>query len=238
LLRGHFLLFDQKEAPTYPSVTGLRLLAIFVVLELVVGPRFALFSWLGLSPPPAGLRVALLLAAALLAARFWARAAFSDIGFLPWRSWTATERLYFPQVVLLANAIFLTLLYPKISLLAGRSDVWPSAAAFAAGQLLWGFYQEVSYRGILQTELTRRLGRIWGPLAANVIFTFGPLHFYHFTSGRSWTSIATVFAATFTIGLLFAFMFHRTRNIWLVGIFHGIGNVYINGASHIASLLS
>ena len=57
LLRGHFLLFDRKEAPTYSSATGLRLLAIFAVLELVVGPRFALFSWLGLSPPPAGLRV-------------------------------------------------------------------------------------------------------------------------------------------------------------------------------------
>ena len=40
------------------------------------------------------------------------------------------------------------------------------------------------------------------------------------------------------IGLLFAFIFHRTRNLWLVGIFHGIGNVYINGAGHIASLLS
>lgn len=237
LLRGHFLLFDQKEAPTYPSATGLRLLAIFVVLELVVGPRFALFSWLGLSPPPAGLRITLLLAASLLAARFWARADFSDIGFLPWRSWTPTERLYFPQAVLLANAIFLTLYYPKISLLAGHSGVWFAAALFAAGQLLWGFYQEVSYRGILQTELTRRLGRIWGPLAANVFYTLGPLHFYHFTSGRSWASIAAVFAATFSIGLLFAFMFHRTRNLWLVGIFHGIGNVYLNGANHIESLL-
>jgi membrane protease YdiL (CAAX protease family) len=46
--------------------------------------------------------------------------------------------------------------------------------------LLWGFYQEVMYRGILQTELVRRWGPLWGILVSNSLFTFGPLHFYRF----------------------------------------------------------
>ena len=47
-----------------------------------------------------------------------------------------------------------------------------------------------------------------------------------------------ILAATFSIGVVFAFIFHRTRNVWLVGIFHGIGNAYTNGASEIAGLFS
>ena len=45
-----------------------------------------------------------------------------------------------------------------------------------------------------------------------------------------------ILAATFSIGLFFAFILHRTRNIWLVGVLHGIGNAYMNGAAKIALL--
>jgi uncharacterized protein len=237
LLRGHLLLFDQREAPVYSATTGLRLLFVFVVLELVVGPRVHLLSWLGFTPER-WLRVPLLLILSLLAARFWARASFGDIGFLPWRQWTMTERLYFPQGVLVANAVFFVVFSRQLLPLKGHPELWAAAAGIAALELLWGFYQEVNYRGILQTELTRRFGNIRGPLAANLLYTFGPLHFYHLTSSRSWASTAMILAATFGIGLVFAFIFHRTRNVWLVGIFHGIGNAYTNGAAEIAGLFS
>jgi membrane protease YdiL (CAAX protease family) len=236
LLRGHLLLFDQREAPAHSSATGLRLLVIFAVLELVVGARAHLFSWFGVTPER-WLRVPLLLILSVLAARFLASATFSEIGFLPWRQWTLTERFYFPQGVLLANVIFFIVFSRQLSPLKGRPELWSAATGIAALELLWGFYQEVNYRGILQTELTRRLGNIRGPLAANLLYTFGPLHFYHLMSLRSLASIAMILAATFSIGLVFAFIFHRTRNIWLVGIFHGIGNAYTNGAAEIASLL-
>jgi membrane protease YdiL (CAAX protease family) len=45
-----------------------------------------------------------------------------------------------------------------------------------------------------------------------------------------------ILAATFSIGLFFAFIFHRTRKIWLIGVFHGIGNAYMNGVAKIALL--
>jgi membrane protease YdiL (CAAX protease family) len=237
LLRGHFLLFDRREAPAYSPATGLRLLVIFAVLELVVGPRAHLLSWFGVTPER-WLRLPLLLLLSVVAARLWAQASFSDIGFLPWRQWTATEKLYFPQGVLLANAIFFMVFSRQLQPLQAHSELWAAAAGIAVLELLWGFYQEVNYRGILQTELTRRLGNLRGPLLANLAYTFGPLHFYHLMSSRSPASVAMVLAATFTIGLVFTFIFHRTRNLWLVGILHGIGNAYINGASEIASLLS
>jgi uncharacterized protein len=236
LLRGHLLLFDQREPPAYSARTGLRLLVVFAVLELVVGPRAHLLRWLGLDLPR-WLTLPLLLAAAILAVRFWAKARLSDVGFQPWRAWTATEKLYFPQVVLLANAIFLAVYARQLAPLAREPSPWPSAMAIVAPELLWGFYQEVVYRGILQTELTRRFGAVWGPLLANLAYTFGPLHFYHLTSARSPASIAAILAATFAIGLFFAFVFHRTRNVWLVGTFHGIGNAYVNGTARIAALL-
>jgi membrane protease YdiL (CAAX protease family) len=236
LLRGHLLLFDQREAPAYAASTGLRLLVLFVVLELVVGPRAHLLRWLGLDLPR-WLRLPLLLALVLLAVRFWAKAGLRDVGFQPWRAWTPTERLYFPQVVLIGNAVFLAVYARQLAPLARESSAWPAAAAILGVELLWGFYQELVYRGILQTELTRRLGTVLGPLLANLAYTFGPLHFYHLTSGRSWTSVAAVLAATFAIGLFFSFVFHRTRNLWLVGTLHGIGNAYMNGAALVAALL-
>ena len=197
--RGHLLLFEKRDGPAYSPATGLRLLVVFAVLELVVGPRLHGLAWLGIDVP-GWARVPLLLAASLLAARFWAKASFEDIGFVPWRKWTPTEKLYFVQVVLLANAIFIALHAQLPGLLGERPGMWGAVAAIVAVQFLWGFHQELTYRGILQTELARRWGRFAGPLAANALFTFGPLHFYHLTSATSWPSTAAILAATFAIG--------------------------------------
>lgn len=234
-LRGHLLLFDRRDSPAYPASTGVRLLVLFVVLELVVGPRASILSWLGIDPP-AWLRVPILLAGCIVAARYWARASFEDLGFLPWRKWTTTEKLYFAQVVPLAIVIFGVLYSEMLGVVRAHREVWAAAAGIGVVELLWGFYQELVYRGLLQTELTRRLGAPWGLIAANLVFTFGPLHFYHLASGRPWSSIAAILAATFAIGLFFAFVFHRTRNLWLVGVFHGIGNLFIGGIPAMVAL--
>ena len=34
-------------------------------------------------------------------------------------------------------------------------------------------------------------------------------------------------AAIFAIGLFFGILFHRSGNLWIVAILHGIGNAYI-----------
>jgi len=168
---------------------------------------------------------------ALAAARLWANVRFSNIGFVSPGKWTATEAVFFFEIVVGAAIAFyalrgVTVVYPSNAL------PWIVGGATIGTQLLWGFYQELVYRGLLQTELTRRFGAVAGVLAANLAFTTGPLHLYHLMKMRPETTNATliVMGMTFAIGLLFAFIFHRTRNLWLVGVMHGIGNAFMNTA--------
>ena len=104
--------------------------------------------------------------------------------------------------------------------------VQPNALSIIASvfvpYLFYGFYQEVVYRGMLQPELVRRWGAFAGILAANVLYTFGPLHWNHFTPVN-----VPMFASIFAIGLFFGIVFRRSGNLWIVAIIHGIGNAYI-----------
>ena len=94
--------------------------------------------------------------------------------------------------------------------------------------LFFGFYQEVVYRGILQSELVRRWGALIGILSANLVYTFGPLHWYYFAAQASLA--VPMFAGIFAIGLFFGVLFWRSGNLWIVAIIHGIGNAYIVGS--------
>lgn len=218
-LRGHLLLFDAKARPSYPSRAGLRLLAAFLVVEAVIGPRFHLFTLLGLPQPAPWIRVVVLLALAVALVRLFARLDLSAIGFIPWREGGVAEKSYFVQVIVMANVVFV--------LLVGNARFSaPDWAVVAAVNFVWGFYQELAYRGMLQTELTRRFGAIAGVLLANVAYTFGPLHFYHFAG----SSPIAMFAAIFAIGLYFGALRHRSGNLWMPAVFHGIGTAWILGA--------
>jgi membrane protease YdiL (CAAX protease family) len=215
--RGHLLLFDRRDLP--PAVgarAALRLLLIVVLLEGLIGPRFELLKILRLPDPPAWMRIAILLALALLLVRFAARISFRQAGFFPWREWGATEKSYFLQVVVIGSAAGFVLLGPRLQ------------PAFFATALLWGFYQELIYRGILQTALVSRMGAVAGILVGNLLFTFGPLHFYYFFH----TPLPVgMFAAIFAIGLFFAVLFHRSHNLWIVATFHGLGTAFILSAT-------
>jgi CAAX protease family protein len=160
--RGHAFLFEKKRLPTYSATGGLRLLLIFLVLEGVIGPRLALFSLLQLPLPPVWLRVPILLGLALLLVRFVAGLKLSEIGLYRWGEWSATEKSYFLQVVLIANVIFSVLFADRLRIILAEPFLLRRVGTVFLPYLLWGFYQEVMYRGILQTELVRRWGPLWG----------------------------------------------------------------------------
>jgi len=224
--KGHVFLFAKKGPASYSAPAGLRLLLIFVALEGVVGPRLALFGWLRIPLPPVWLRVPALLCIALLLVRFFAKLKLSEIGLCGWREWSATEKNYFVQVVLIANIIFVIIFAGRLRVILAEPALFRRICSVFLPYFLWGFYQEVIYRGILQTELVRRWGPVRGILVSNSLFTFGPLHFYHFAH----TSPALpTFAAIFATGLFFATLFWRSGNLWMVAVFHGIGNCYIDG---------
>lgn len=223
--RGHIFRFGANSAPTHDPSAGLRLLLIVFLLEAVIGPRLWLSSLLGLPLPPSWLRVPLLLGAALMLARLFARVSFSQIGLYRWREWSSIEKSYFVQTLFIANVVFIVLFIDRLRAIAAEPSLWDRVGLVVATSFLWGWYQEVVYRGMLQTELVRRTGNLCGILVANVLFTFGPLHFYHFYE----PSPAPMFAGIFVIGLFFAVLFLRSGNLWMVGIFHGLGESYILG---------
>ena len=85
-------------------------------------------------------------------------------------------------------------------ILADPGSWWRPAAIVVFTNFLWGFHQELVYRGILQTELVRRWGPLRGILVSNSLYTFGPLHFYHFSHTHP---ALPMFAGIFAIGLFF-----------------------------------
>ena len=212
--RTHLLMFEPRVAASYPSGVGLRLLAVFAFLELIVGPRRA--------------HPAVMLVAALVAIRYASGLPLSRVGLYGWRRWTTSEKSYFLQVLPLSIVIFTAISASRLRTLTGDSTLWPQAATTLSFYLVWGFYQEVMYRGILQTELVRRLGTWSGILLANLAFTFGPLHFYYWSTYPPPTMYA-LFAAVFAIGLYFGALFHRSGNLFIVGTLHGIGDVFLTG---------
>lgn len=218
-LRGHALLFDSKARPSHAARAGLRLIAGFLILEAVIGPRFHLLDLLGIAQPASWIRVVVLLALAVVLVRFFAGLPLAAIGLVPWRDWSLAEKSYFVQVIVIANVVF--------ALVVGSARFNASDwAAVAAVNFLWGFYQELAYRGMLQTELARRFGATAGVLVANAAYTFGPLHFYHFAGA----SPVAMFAAIFAIGLYFGALRQRSGNLWMPAVFHGIGAAWILGA--------
>jgi membrane protease YdiL (CAAX protease family) len=223
--RGHVFRFGAKSLPTHDPSAGLRLLLIAFVLEAVIGPRLWLFGLLGLPLPPSWLRVPLQLGAALMLVPLFAGLSLSRIGLYRWREWSSTEKSYFVQTFFIANVVFSILFVDRLRSILAEPALWGRAVPVLATSFLWGFYQEVVYRGILQTELVRRMGALRGILLANVLFAFGPLHFYHFYQPAP----VLMFAGIFAIGLFFAVLFQRSGNLWMVGVFHGLGESYILG---------
>src|SRR2546423_25185 len=223
-LQGHVLLFDTKPAPQYEAAAGLRLLVVAVVLEAV---RLGVVRWF-YPKVPLLILLPLLLGCALLAVRFGAGLRLSQIRFKPWRQWNAIEKSYFVQVLIIANIVFPLIFANPLRRIFAQPNSLEVVATVFVPYLFFGFYQEVVYRGMLQSELVRRCGAVAGILAANILYTFGPLHSYYFASRSSLA--LPMFAGIFAIGLFFGILFRRSGNLWIVAVLHGIGNAYIVGS--------
>ena len=220
-LRGHLLLFDRRPAPAYTPQAGVRLLLAAAFVEVV---RFAALTWF-YPGVPLGLLLPALVVLGLLVVPGIAGVELSQLGFRPWRDWTATEKSYFLQVLLIANVVF-----PIVFAATLRNRVAQAGMAWSLWNailpyLFFGFYQEVVYRGMVQLELVRRWGAPVGIVVANVLYTFGPLHWYYFASRRSLA--VPMFASIFVVGVFFGVLYRRSGNLWIVAIFHAIGNAYI-----------
>jgi uncharacterized protein len=219
-LRGHLLLFDQTPIPAYSAGAGLRLLLGAGFIETL---RLTAVRWFDSSIPLFLLLVPLLSLGLLLPRMAGVR--LSQLGLRPWREWTATEKSYFCQVIVVANIVFPLLLAPPATLWIVQFGLARSLWNVFLPYLLFGFYQELVYRGMVQLELVRRWGVPVGIVVTNLLYTFGPLHWNYFASRASLA--VPMFASIFAIGLFFGLVYQRSGNLWIVGTFHAIGNAYI-----------
>jgi CAAX protease family protein len=222
--RGHFLLFDQRSAFHWSAETGARLLFTVIAIEAI---RIVAIEWLH-PVLPLSILVVLLLAGALGLVRFAARLRLSQIGLYPWGEWSPVEKSYFVQLLVIANVVFPLVFANRLRLILAQPSVVATVWSAFVPYLFFGFYQEVVYRGILQSEFVRRWGAVAGILSANVFYTFGPLHWYYFAAHGSLA--VPMFAGIFAIGLFFGVLFWRSGNLWIVAVIHGIGNAYIVGS--------
>jgi len=220
-LQGHILFFGKKPFPSWNASTGFRLLLIVVILEAV---RIGAIKWLFPTVPLLVL-VPLLLACALLLVRYVAGLNLSQIGFHPWQKWTAPEKSYFIQLLIIANVVFPLIFATRLQTILSHPSAWRIMLNVFVPYFFFGFYQEVVYRGMLQSEVVRRWGALAGVLVSNALYTFGPLHWYYFFPLR-----VPMFLSIFAIGLFFGILFKRSGNLWMVAIMHGIGNAYIVGS--------
>ena len=100
----------------------------------------------------------------------------ASIGLRRFADWTRLERLYFFQVAPLAALVFGIAFSNRLAGLIEQHGLVGFLLFSALAGIAWGMVQEFIYRGWLQTELSRRFGAATGILAANLAFTFGPLH--------------------------------------------------------------
>jgi membrane protease YdiL (CAAX protease family) len=163
--------------------------------------------------------VVVLFAAFLVVQRAFVRLPMTDVGLRRFADWTRRERLYFLQVVPLAAVVFAVLFRGHLRTLLGEHGLLGFLLFSVLTGLAWGMVQEFLYRGWLQTELTRRFGATAGLLAANVAFTFGPLHIDYFSGpiGVRWDLVAV-----FCIGLFFGIVYRRSGNLWIPAVLHGL----------------
>jgi CAAX protease family protein len=221
--RGHVLLFDPKPGSAWDPATGTRLLLIAIFVEAI---RVVLVRML-YPTLPLLILVLLSLACALSLVKF-APLKLSRIGLFPWSDWTAVEKSYFIQLLVIANVVFPFVFADRLRLILSQPHALTIVWKVFVPYLFFGFYQEVIYRGLLQSEFVRRWGVVIGILIANVLYTFGPLHWNYFSAK---TAVAIpMFASIFAIGLFFGILFRRSGNLWIVAIIHGIGNAYIVGS--------
>jgi membrane protease YdiL (CAAX protease family) len=239
LWRGHLFLFDKPPAAAYSSGAGARLLIVFVLVEVVTRRLLhAGAQWLSIANRNwwSLAQTAILTALACGLVLAFARVRLSQLGLHSWRRWSKTEKFYLPQVVAIGILVFSFMLSARLKMLWARPDLLKIGLFVFVPQMIWGFYQEFLYRGILQTELTRRLGTWPGILVSNLVFTFGPLHAYHFSAAQRNPSHLWIFAAIFATGLFFAILFNRSGNLWIIAIMHGIGDWFIDGLARVSRM--
>lgn len=232
IFKGHLFLFERPLQALPTNALAIRFLLAFLisgVLLLAIG-REMIPELMPENPLASRLLITLaLLISALIAVRLIVGQHWSVMGLRPWRDWTRREKFYAIQVFPAASVLFYFMFQDLFADMVAQNGVVGFVFGNLLFGLLWGFYQEFAYRGVLQPALTKFMGPVAGILAANLVFTFGLLHMSVYDGLTADFAGLMAFAPIFGIGLLFGVMYQRSGNLWLPAIMHGLWPLNMGG---------
>jgi hypothetical protein len=166
---GWLFNFGKSAAAPYSAWTGLRVLLACLVLEGLVRPFVR--EEVRVLGHGSGTRTLVIASCMLVFAvgltAVWIRLPLSRVGLYGWRRWTDSEKWFLPQIVAVSLLAFTPTDWNQLAVLPTHAAWIRATVLVFAGQMLWGFYQEYVYRGLLQTELVRR----WEQLRASLRVT-------------------------------------------------------------------
>jgi membrane protease YdiL (CAAX protease family) len=225
LIKAHTLQFERPLARVANRGATVRFLVAFLIVGVgLLWLGREIVARMGSGDPLAarfGLVVALLVGALALG-RVILGPNWSALGLRPPATWTRREALYAATVIPAVCVIFSIVFHGLLTQMLTTNGLARFLLFNLAFGLIWGVYQEIAYRGLVQPILAAYLGPVGGLVATNILFTFGPLHASIWTRVATDPNAATMFIPIFGIGLVFGIIYWRTGNLWLPAIFHGL----------------
>ena len=122
--------------------------------------------------------------------------------------------------------------FPISAYLNGRTEVIEpvhNIYLFLLESFSVGFFEEIIFRGMILMLLLGKLqNKSHGVLKAIIISSliFGFVHLFNIIQGASYGNTMLQIGYSFLMGLLFAVLYLRTKNIWLIMILHALYNFF------------
>jgi membrane protease YdiL (CAAX protease family) len=100
---------------------------------------------------------------------------------------------------------------------------------FLVESLSVGFFEEIIFRGLVLVLLIEKLGKKSNGLLKAIIISasiFSLIHIINIFDGASIGNTVLQIGYSFLIGLLFAVLYLKTKNLWLIMILHALYNFF------------
>jgi membrane protease YdiL (CAAX protease family) len=151
---------------------------------------------------------------------------------VPRRAWTRWEWAMFGLVAIIELAVVILAVghrWPRLAAagLLGKALPW------AASEFLFGFNQELGFRGGMMSGLLRLTSPLSAALLNTLVFLAGPLHgpgLIGLALRQPGAAVGLLLGVVAT-GLFFSWLRYRSDNVVLCGVLHGIVNGFMNGAA-------
>ncbi len=92
-----------------------------------------------------------------------------------------------------------------------------------------GFFEEIIFRGVILIFLLKKLSHLKNGVFLSIMISsalFGLIHVFNLLSGAAIGDTALQMGYSFLVGMMWAVMYLRTRNLWLTMLLHATFNFF------------